>query len=126
MHKILTVVIGSYLLLASCGSSTIQKGGSLQEKKAQLDSLKGQQDKLTKQISALQADIDKTDTAAGTKEKAKLVALTALAPTSFAHFIDLQGNVDAVNTSWISPRGAGGVVTQLYIKQGDHVRQGQL
>ncbi|HEV3325368.1 MAG TPA: efflux RND transporter periplasmic adaptor subunit [Puia sp.] len=127
MHKILTVVFGSSLLLASCGSSTVQKdGGSLQEKKVHLDSLKAQQDRLTKEISSLQADVDKTDTAAGIKEKAKLVALTALAPTSFAHFIDLQGNVDAVNTSWISPRGTGGVVTQLYIKQGDHVRQGQL
>jgi membrane fusion protein (multidrug efflux system) len=127
MHKILTVVLGSSLLLASCGSSTVQKdGGSLQDKKVRLDSLKTRQDLLTKEIASLQADIDKTDTAAGAKEKAKLVALTALAPTSFAHFIDLQGNVDAVNTSWISPRGTGGVVTQLYIKQGDHVRQGQL
>jgi membrane fusion protein (multidrug efflux system) len=127
MHKILTVVFGSSLLLASCGSSTVQKdGGSLQEKKVHLDSLKAQQDRLTKEIVVLQAEMDKMDTAAGTKEKAKLVALTALAPTSFAHFIDLQGNVDAVNTSWISPRGTGGVVTQLYIKQGDHVRQGQL
>jgi RND family efflux transporter MFP subunit len=127
MHKILTVVLGSSLLLASCGSSTVQKdGGSLQDKKVRLDSLKAQQDRLTKEVAALQADLDKTDTAAGTKEKAKLVALTALAPTSFAHFIDLQGNVDAVNTSWISPRGTGGVVTQLYVKQGDHVRQGQL
>jgi len=34
--------------------------------------------------------------------------------------------VDAVNTSWISPRGTGGVVTQLYVKQGDHVNQGKL
>jgi RND family efflux transporter MFP subunit len=127
MHKILTVVFGSSLLLASCGSSTVQKdGGSLQEKKVHLDSLKAQQDRLTKEIVVLQAEMDKMDTAGGTKEKAKLVALTALAPTSFAHFIDLQGNVDAVNTSWISPRGTGGVVTQLYIKQGDHVRQGQL
>lgn len=126
MHKILTVLLGSSLLLASCGSSTIQKDESLQGKKARLDSLRQQQDKLSKEIADLQADIDKHDTAAATKEKAKLVALTTLAPTSFTHYIDLQGTVDAVNTSWISPRGAGGVVTQLYVKQGDHVRQGQL
>src|SRR5580658_6107411 len=127
MYKILTVVIGASLLLASCGSSTVQKEGEgLQEKKARLDSLKTQQGKLEKEISTLQAAIDKLDTADATREKAKLVALIALAPTSFTHFIDLQGNVDAVNTSWISPRGTGGVVTQLYVKQGDHVRQGQL
>ena len=127
MYKVLTVVIGASLLLASCGSSTIQKNGEgLQEKKARLDSLKTQQGKLEKEITGLQADIDKIDTLNAKKEKAKLIALTPLTPTSFTHFIDLQGNVDAVNTSWISPRGTGGVVTQLYVKQGDHVRQGQL
>jgi membrane fusion protein, multidrug efflux system len=123
MYKLLTVVLGATLLLASCGGKQPE---GLQAKKARLDSLKTQQDKLSKQITDLQADIDKQDTTAGKKEKAKLVALTPLAPTSFTHFIDLQGNVDAVNTSWIAPRGAGGVVTQLYVKQGDHVRQGQL
>ena len=128
MYKLLTVVIGASILLASCGSSSIQKEGpaGLQEKKARLDSLKTQQGKLEKEISTLQAEIDKLDTVNATSEKAKLVALTSLAPTSFTHYIDLQGNVDAVNTSWISPRGTGGVVTQLYVKQGDHVRQGQL
>ena len=126
MHKALTVVLGFSLLLASCGSSTIEKKDSLAGKKARLDSLKAQQEKLGKQISDLQDEIAKVDTSAGTKEKAKLVALTALTPTSFTHYIDLQGGVDAVNTSWISPRGQGGVIRQIFIKQGDHVSQGQL
>jgi membrane fusion protein (multidrug efflux system) len=127
MYKVLTVVLGASLLLASCGSSTIQKEGEgLKEKRARLDSLKTQQGKLEKDIATLQAAIDKLDTANAIKEKAKLVALTALTPTSFTHYLDLQGNVDAVNTSWIAPRGTGGVVTQLYVKQGDHVKQGQL
>jgi membrane fusion protein, multidrug efflux system len=126
MHKILTVVLGSSLLLAACGSSSVQKDNSLAGKKATLDSLKAQQEKLGKQITTLEDEISKIDTAAGTKEKAKLVALSALAPTSFTHYIDLQGSVEAVNTSNISPRGQGGVVRQLNVKQGDHVRQGQL
>ncbi len=125
MHKILTVVLGSSLLLASCGSGTVNDD-SLQGKKARLDSLKNQQDKLAKQVSSLEADIAKIDTTAGIKEKAKLVALTSLAPTSFTHYIDLQGDVEAVNTSYISPRGSGGVVKEIYVKQGDHVNQGQL
>ena len=126
MHKILTVVLGSSLLLAACGSSSVQKDNSLAGKKATLDSLKAQQEKLGKQISTLQDEISKLDTAAGSKEKAKLVALSALAPTSFTHYIDLQGTVEAVNISNISPRGQGGVVRQLNVKQGDHVNQGQL
>ncbi len=129
MHKLLTVVLGSSLLLASCGSGTVQKDDSLQGKKAQLTSLKEQQDKITQADCAtdLQADVDKGETVnAATAEKAKLVALTSLTPTSFIHYLDLQGSVDAINTSWLSPRGTGGVVTQLYVRQGDHVRQGQL
>jgi RND family efflux transporter MFP subunit len=126
MHKLLTVVLGSSLLLASCGSGTVQKDDSLQGKKAQLTSLKEQQDKLTQQIATLQTEIDKADPSAAIAEKAKLVALTALAPTAFTHYIDLQGDVEAVNTSYISPRGTGGVVREVYIKQGDHVKQGQL
>jgi membrane fusion protein (multidrug efflux system) len=126
MHKILTVVLGSSLLLASCGSSTAPGNTTLEGKKAELANLKEQQDKIAKQISSLETDIAKVDTTFTVKEKAKLVALTALAPTSFTHFIDLQGDVEAVNTSYISPRGNGGVVREVYIKQGDHVSQGQL
>lgn len=126
MHKALTVVLGFSLLLAACGSSSIQKDDSLTAKKARLDSLKMQQEKLGKQISDLQDEIAKVDTSAANKEKAKLVALTSLAPTSFTHYIDLQGNVDAINYSNIAPQGNGGVVRQIFVKQGDHVTKGQL
>jgi len=126
MHKGLTVVLGFSLLLAACGSSSIQKDDSLTAKKARLDSLKTQQEKLGKQISDLQDEIAKLDTSAANKEKAKLVALTSLAPTSFTHYIDLQGNVDAVNYSNIAPRGNGGVVREILVRQNDHVNKGQL
>src|ERR1700760_1365163 len=119
MYKILTIALGASLLLASCGSSSSSKNEPLAAKKAKLDSLKAA-------VIKLQAEVDKEDTAAGAKEKAKLVSLTALTPTSFTHYIDLQGNVDAENYSYVSPRGQGGVVRAVYVKQGDHVRQGQL
>jgi len=128
MHKILRltiVVIGSSVLLYSCGNSEA-KNNSLEGKKAELAKLKEQQEKLGKEITALDAEIVKADPASATAEKAKLVTLTQLAPTGFTHYIDLQGNVDAENNSYISPRGgAGGVVRAVYIKQGDPVRQGQ-
>src|ERR1700742_2037252 len=118
MQKILIMVVGlSYsLLFAACGSG--QKTDSLVGKKAQLTALKDQQEKLTKQISTLEEEIGKSDTTSGTKEKAKLVALTALTLTSFTHYIDLQGDVEAENSSYISPRGTGGVVRQVNVKQG--------
>jgi len=126
MYKGLSVVLGFSLLLAACGSGSVQKDDSLAGKKARLDSLKAQQEKLGKQITDLQDQIAKLDTSAASKEKTKLVALTALEPTSFTHYIDLQGNVDAINYSNIAPQGNGGVVRQIFIKQGDHVSKGQL
>jgi len=126
MHKILSVVIASSLLLAACGSGSVQKDDSLAGKKQLLASLKDQQESLSKQISTLEDQIAKVDTAAGSKEKAKLVALTALTPTSFTHYIDLQGNVDAENYSNVAPKGNGGVVREVLVKQGDHVNKGQL
>lgn len=126
MYKGLSVVLSFSLLLAACGSSSVQKDDSLAGKKARLDSLKAQQEKLGKKITDLQAEIDKIDTSAAVKEKAKLVALTALEPTAFTHYIDLQGNVEAINYSNIAPQGNGGVVRQIFIKQGDHVSKGQL
>ena len=119
-------MISTTLLLAACGSSSVEKDDSLAGKKARLTKLQDQQEKLGKQITALQDSIAKIDTSAATKEKAKLVALTAVAPGSFAHYIDLQGNVEALNYSYIAPKGNGGVVRAVYVKQGDHVNKGQL
>src|ERR1700754_4419697 len=101
MQKILIMVVGisSSLLFAACGSG--QKTDSLEGKKAQLTALKDQQEKLTKQISSLEAESGKSDTASGTKEKAKRAALTALTPTAFTHYIDLQGAVEAETSSYI-------------------------
>ncbi len=122
MHKILTVAaLSTSLLMASCGNKD-----SLDAMKAKLTDLKGQQDNLSGQIDSLQAKIERQDTTFGVKAKSKLVAVNTLAPTSFTHYIDLQGNVDAENTSMISPRGAGGLVRQVYVKKGDPVHQGQL
>src|SRR5262249_3140385 len=43
------------------------------------------------------------------------------------HYIDLQGRIDAINISNISPRnGVGGQVKAVYVKKGDVVKKGQL
>jgi len=122
MHKLLTVIIASFLLLASCDS---KNDGSLEARKAEMTRLKDQQDKLSKQITDLQAQIDKMDPASATAAKTKLISLVSLKDTSFTHFIDLQGNVVAENYSNVSPQGNGGVVRAINIKVGDHVSKGQ-
>jgi len=126
MNKILTAItISTLLILTSCGSGS-KTPDTLEGKKKQLTTLKDQQTALAKQIDSLEVQISRLDTSSKVAQKAKLVALAAITPSAFTHFIDLQGNVEAENMSWISPRGTGGVVRAVYVKQGDAVRQGQL
>src|SRR6187402_3044280 len=97
MNKILTVItISSLLFLASCGNSD-KAPDTLEGKKKMLADLKNQQQETSKKIDSLQAQISRMDTSSKVAQKAKLVALTAIAHSAFTHYIDLQGNVEAEN-----------------------------
>ena len=110
----------SLLLLSACGNGSAEQPNSLADKKAKLEKLKEQE-------TTLEAQIAKTDTAAGKAEKTKLVTLTTLAPDTFTHYIELQGKIESQNISYIAPRnGLGGVVKAVYVKRGDKVKKGQL
>ena len=128
MIKRITTLFTLILLLTAigCGDSKKQQDAALNEKKAQLEKLKSEQEKNNTEIEKLQTEIGKVDTSAGTQQKAKLVALQTLKDTSFEHYIQLQGKVDADNISYVTPRGQGGQVKAIYVKQGDRVHKGQL
>jgi RND family efflux transporter MFP subunit len=114
------------ILIVSCGAGKKEKDSALNDQKSKLEKLKKQQADLNAEIKKLQADISKVDTANGNAEKGKLVVLDTVRVENFTHYIDLQGKVDAENTSYISPRGMGGQVRAVYVKQGQVVRKGQL
>jgi membrane fusion protein, multidrug efflux system len=129
MHKIFRLVLAaaSLVVMSSCGAGSGSSSDALQATKAKLADLKAQQTKLNQQISDLEAQLAKADPSSVVAEKAKLVSLSTLAPTSFTHFIDLQGNVEAVNISYIAPsNGTGGVVRERLVSKGDRVTKGQL
>lgn len=114
------------IIFASCSSKSSDGGNAtLNEKKAKLEELKKQQDKLNGEITTLQAEIIKLDPSAN-PEKAKLVAVKQLNTQDFNHYINLQGKVDADNIAYVTPRNQGGQVKALYVKQGDYVKKGQL
>ncbi|RXK59701.1 efflux RND transporter periplasmic adaptor subunit [Lacibacter luteus] len=122
-----TIIAGFAVLLVSCGAGAKEKKGSLGEKKVQLESLKKEQTALATKIKTLEEEIAKLDTAAGANDKAKLIAVLPVTTEDFSHYIDLQGRIDADNISYIAPpNGQGGVVTDIYIKEGQFVKKGQL
>ena len=127
MQKLIYFLLFIALLaLGSCGAKKPSDSPAIAEKKATLEKLKADQSKLNDEITALQAELIKLDPSLATVEKAKLVTIQTLAPSNFIHYIDLQGRVDAVNISNITPRGNVGQVKALFVKKGDQVRKGQL
>jgi len=129
MKRIMNIVIAAeIILLASCGAgASTDTKTELTAKKTALEKLKSDQAKIGDQITKLEADIAKLDPSSATGEKAKLVTTSILAVSSFTHYIDLQGRIDAINISYIAPRnGTGGLVKAVYVKKGDVVKKGQL
>ena len=112
--------------IASCGDSKKDGTALLNDKKAQLEKLKSERSKTDEEISKLQAELEKLDSNAVSASKIKLVATAPVTIQDFKHYIDLQGHVDAENISYISPRGMGGQVKAVYVKQGQLVKNGQL
>lgn len=118
-----SLLLAIVIFAASCGSK--MEDGGLGKRKEQLAELKKKQADLTTAITKLEADIAKLDT---TKkiENSKLVILDTVQLETFTHYIDLQGKVDAENISYISPRGMGGQVKAVFVKEGQLVRKGQV
>ena len=126
MKQYFIIAVAGLLFLSSCGDSKKDGNAELTDKKVALEKLKTDKDKIDSKITSLEKDIAKLDTSAANAPKVKLVAVQTLTNTDFAHYIELQGRVDAENISYISPRGQGGQVKAVLVKQGDHVKKGQL
>ncbi|HSC54722.1 MAG TPA: efflux RND transporter periplasmic adaptor subunit [Phnomibacter sp.] len=115
------------VLIFACGKSNKEAQGELGEKKTELAKLKKESATLIEKITALEEAIAKLDTAAAAKaDKGKLVDTAVIAAQDFNHYIELQGRVDAENISYVTPRGMGGQVIAIYVRQGDQVKKGQL
>ena len=118
------LILASLVLIQACASKKDEKA-ELTAKKTQLAELKAQHDKLTGDIKKLEDDIAKLDPTA-TKANPLQVATAPVITQDFKHFIDLQGRIDAEDISYVTPRGMGGMVKELFVKKGDNVRKGQL
>lgn len=110
------------LFMVACGSTQDKE---LKKKKEKLEKLKKDQVETNAEIKKLELELAKIDTTIKA-ETPKLVVLDTVKVENFTHYIELQGRVDAENTSYISPRGTGGQVRAVYVKQGEYVRKGQL
>ena len=112
----LAVVIVAGSMLAACSAT------STDDKAKQLESLRTQQAEIAKQIEALEKEVPADSTNATVKAKEVLIADVTVRP--FNHYIQTQGQVEAENNVMVSAKSMG-VVTQVYIKEGQRVSKGQ-
>lgn len=112
-HYILGISLA--LLAAACG------GG---DKKAELDKLKKERAELDAKI----AELEKDSTVVGADSvnvKAKEVGVLEVQPRPFNHYVQTQGRVEAEDNIMVSPKTQG-VVTAVYVKEGQAVSKGQV
>ncbi len=128
MKKItqLTVILLLTIFVASCGGSKKDGEASINDIKAKLEKEKNEKAANEADIKKLEADLLRLDTNTANAAKIKLVSVLPVTAQKFEHFIDLQGKVDAENISYISPRGMGGQVKAIFVREGQPVKKGQL
>ncbi|CAH0996329.1 Toluene efflux pump periplasmic linker protein TtgA [Emticicia aquatica] len=113
-------ILSAVVILVSCSKG----GDKVSEKRAELAKLVAEEKTISASIKKLQSELDIIDPK---KEIEKVIAVTVSPITSqtFKHFVEIQGRVDAKNNLFVSPQ-MGGAITNLYVKEGDFVKQGQL
>jgi len=92
-------------------------------KQAQLEKLKKEHDKISDQIKQLEEEIAKDKTLDSTK--IVNVEFTTVKPQEFSHYIEVQGKVDGEDNVGVSPKSMG-VVNEIFVKEGDAVKKGQV
>jgi membrane fusion protein, multidrug efflux system len=110
---VLVAVVASFL--AGCSASA--------DKSAQLKQLKNEQAELAKQVAALEKELAASDTTAS-KSKSKEVVVVDLAPRKFDQYVQTQGSVESTDNILVSAKSMG-VLSQVYVREGDAVSKGQ-
>jgi membrane fusion protein, multidrug efflux system len=110
-----SIITLAIIILAAACSNTV-------DKKAELEKLKKQHDQIADQIKKLESELKVNDS---TSVKYTNVIVTDLQPSEFNHYIEVQGKVDGQDNVAVAPQMPG-VVTAVYVKEGDAVRKGQV
>jgi RND family efflux transporter MFP subunit len=107
-------LLAALVLVTACNRST--------DKKAELEKLRAERDKISSQIKTLEAEIEAEG---GSTAKLKQVATTTISTGVFKHYIEIQGKVDGDENIALSAKAAG-FITSIPVQQGQQVRKGQL
>lgn len=124
--KKLTISLILLVVITSCGGDgksveAIIESGSLEDIRAKRAELVTQQQEINSQLEEIDAAIAKQDTV----KKLPLVTTFKAQSRVFDHFLEIQGDVDTKLNIVLYPE-YNGVLTRIYVKDGQQVVKGQL
>ena len=112
IFKPATFLMAIALVFASCGPA---------DKNKELNDLKAKRADLDAKITALEKELNINPN----EVKVKKVIFTDVANAPYQHYIEMQGLVDAENNVVVAPQ-IPGLLTKIYVNEGDVVSAGQL
>jgi len=126
MKKLILILIASFTL-ASCGGEknksveALVENGTITELRTKKDEIAAKQKEITTQLNLLDQAISKLDTI----KKVPLITTFQAKAEVFNHYLELQGNVQTKQNVIIYPEMSG-LLTKVYVKEGQTVSKGQL
>lgn len=114
-YQTLAAVV-AVVFLTACSSTSVDKA-------TQLTKLKADQAALVKQITKLEKELAAENPNA-VVVKSKDVGVAEVAPRKFDHYIQTQGKIDSEDNIVVSAKSMG-VITQVFVREGDLVSKGQ-
>lgn len=120
----IALLILSSLYLVSCGGGNAATDNSPEGKKKQLEEYKKQYADLKAKIDALENELREKDGIAN-KVNLKLIETQPVVQKDFAHFIEVQGNVESDKNVSVAPE-MNGIILRINVERGQAVSQGQV
>lgn len=115
MKKIVIAILITAGFILGCNNNS-------GDKKAELEKLRQEHDKLSEQIRKLEDELTKSGVI---KTKVTDVTVTELIPQDFNHYVEVQGKIDGDDNTIVTSKTPG-VVTRIYVNQGASVKKGQV
>ncbi len=126
MRKIITILTLA-ILAASCGSDKKQSteeiiaSGDVAAIQRQRDALSEQQELIHQEVKMLDEKLKEINP----ERNVPLITTIMAESKPFEHFLELQGSVETKQNLVINAE-MGGILTRVYVKEGDKVSKGQL
>lgn len=126
MKKILTIV-PIFLLMLSCGQQDTTSIDKVLEK-GDLKALREKRSEIVAEQQLVADKLKQLDIAIAARDSIKklpLITTIAVKDTLFTHYLELQGSVETKKNIIIYPETSG-VLTNMYVKEGQRVSKGQV